>query len=170
MPALFRPLILWLHLLGACIWIGGLGLQVLLLFPALGRRDTTLEHLRFGLSLEALCRRVMWPAVGLVLFTGLVNLLNVWYAVSMLGGSLPPAFLGTLGVKLGLVVCIVLLQAGQQLLLHPRRLRALAPLQTTPAEGAPACHQLQRWACGLSLTALVLASAVLWCAVLLRQG
>ena len=63
----FRVLILWLHLLGAVVWIGGLLFQVLVLGPILQRAPVTAERLRFGLSLEVRFRYILWPAVGLVL-------------------------------------------------------------------------------------------------------
>jgi uncharacterized membrane protein len=161
---------LWLHLLGAFVWIGGLGFQVLVLWPFVARPETTVERLRLSLGLEARFRHIMWPAVGLVLFTGLANLLNAWYATVMLGGSLPATFMWVLGTKLALILGIVLLQAVQQFVIQPRRLAALADLSVTIQTLSPRCRQLQRLALRLSLAALVLASAVLWCAVLLRHG
>lgn len=162
LPGLFRPLILWLHVVGVLLWIGGLSFQALVLFPLLRRPEATAEHLRLGLRLEVRFRRLLWPAVGLVLFTGLVNLLNVWQATVLHGISLPPSFLGILSVKLAGVLGIVGLQAGQQWLVHPRRLAALA-------HGLPA-QQLQEWTWRLSLVGLGLAAMVLGCAVLLRAS
>src|SRR4030095_590070 len=81
MPFPLQALILWLHLLAVMTWIGGLVFQVLVVFPTLAWAAPTGERLRFALSLEARFRVILWPAVGLVLFTGLVNLINISYAV-----------------------------------------------------------------------------------------
>src|SRR5436309_3432930 len=69
MPFLLRALILWLHLLAAITWIGGLVFQMLVVFPTLARAAPTRERMRLALSLEARFRVIMWPAVGVVLFT-----------------------------------------------------------------------------------------------------
>ena len=54
---------------------------------------------------------ILWPAVGLVLFTGLVNLMNVWYATVATAGSISPTFVSLLSVKLGIVIGMIALQA-----------------------------------------------------------
>jgi uncharacterized membrane protein len=112
MPFLLRTLILWLHLLAAMIWIGGLVFQVLVVFPTLAWAAPTGERLRFALSLEARFRVIVWPAVGLVLFTGLVNLMNVWSVTVMTAGNISPTFVPIVSVKLGLVLGMIALQAG----------------------------------------------------------
>ena len=122
----FHALILWLHLLAAIIWLGGLVFQVLVVFPTLARATLTGERLRFALSLEARFRAILWPAVGLALFTGLVNLMNIWYATVITAGSISPTFVALLSVKLGLVVGMIAVQAVQQFLIYPRRVAALS--------------------------------------------
>src|SRR5262249_12980040 len=128
MPLVLRAVILWLHLIAAFTWIGGLLFQVLVVFPVLGRRALTAERLQFSLSLEVRFRALLWPAVGVVLFIGLVNLMHVWRATSVLGGTLPPAFVPILSVKVLLVLGMIVLQAVQQLIVQPRRLTALGAL------------------------------------------
>ena len=67
----------------------------------------------------------MWPAVGIALFTGLVNVMNVWNAACV---RLAPAF------RLPSRRCwpssccwfagMVVLQAGQQFVVYPKRLES----------------------------------------------
>ncbi len=83
----FHAFILWLHLLGAMVWVGGLVFLVLVVGPALKRATSVREYLRLSLNLEGRFRAVMWPAVGVVLLTGLFNVINVLYATSLAGGS-----------------------------------------------------------------------------------
>src|SRR5215475_9388215 len=126
MPFPLHALILWFHLLAAMTWIGGLVFQVLVVFPTLAWAAPTGERLRFALSLEARFRVILWPAVGLLLFTGLVNLINVWYATVVIAGSISPTFVSILSAKLGLVVSMIAVQAVQQLWLYPKRVAALS--------------------------------------------
>src|SRR5262245_6276700 len=122
MPSVLRAVILWLHLLAALTWIGGLLFQAMVVFPALGRGQLTAERLRFSLSLEVRFRAIMWPAIGVLLFTGLVNLMNVWHAAGLVDATLPAAFAPVLSAKLLLVLAMLALQAIQQLIVQPRRL------------------------------------------------
>src|SRR5713101_8707666 len=168
MPFLLRALILWLHLLAAIIWIGGLVFQVLVVFPTLTRVAPTAERVRLALSLEARFRVIVWPAVGMVLFTGLANLMNVWYATVVTAGSISPTFVPVLSVKLAIVLGMIALQAVQQLLIQPRRVAALhgwpAGVQDLPLP----LLKWQRLALLLYSALVGLASGAVFCAVLLR--
>jgi putative copper resistance protein D len=168
MPFPLQALILWLHLLAAMTWIGGLVFQVLVVFPTLARAAPNGERLRFALSLEAHFRMILWPAVALALFTGLVNLMNVWYATVVTAGSISPRFLPLLSVKLGLVVGMIALQAVQQWLIYPRRVAALSRVAAGVQDMPLPFRQWQRLALWLYGALLGLAGGVVWCAVLLR--
>jgi len=169
MPFPLQALILWLHLLAVMTWIGGLMFQVLVVFPTLAWAAPTGERLRFALSLEARFRVLLWPAVGLALFTGLVNLMNVWYATVVTAGSISPTFVPLLRVKLGLVVAMIAVQAVQQLWLYPKRVVALSSV-SADVEGVPlAFRTWQRWAWLLYGALLGLAGGAVFCAVLLRR-
>src|SRR4030095_16989379 len=98
MPFPLQALILWLHLLAVMTWIGGLVFQVLVVFPTLAWAAPTGERLRFALTLEARFRVILWPTVGMVLFTGLVNLMNVWYATVVTAGSISSRFIPLLSL------------------------------------------------------------------------
>ena len=168
MPLILQAVILWLHLLAVIAWMGGLVFQVLVVFPVLGRGALAAERLRFSLGLEARFRTIMWPAVGLGLFTGLVNLMNVWHATSVAEGTLAPMFAPVLSVKLLLVLAMLALQAVQQFLVQPRRLATLGVLSPGGQELPLAFLKWQRLALVLYIVLLGLAVAVVWCAVLLR--
>jgi copper resistance protein D len=168
MPSLLRALILWLHLLAAMTWIGAVVFLVLVVFPTLARSAPTGERLRFALSLEARCRMIVWPAVGLVLFTGLVNLMNVWYVTAVTAGNISSTFVLLVSVKLGLVAGMIALQAIQQLLIYPKRLAVLRGIATGMQDLPLPLRTWQRLALVLYSTLLGLAGGVVWCAVLLR--
>jgi len=167
MPFLFQALILWLHLLAAIIWIGGLVFQVLVVFPTLARAATS-ERIRLALSLEARFRMLVWPAIGLVLFTGLVNLMHVWYATVVTAVSVSPTFIPVLSIKLSLVVGMIALQAVLQLLVQPRRMAALHAWPAGVQDVPPPLRTGQRLALLLYSALVGLAAGVVLCAVLLR--
>lgn len=164
----FRTFILWLHLLAAMTWIGGLIFQLLVVVPTLRKPALTITGLRLQLRLETRFRSVMWPAVGLVLFTGLVNILNVWHALTQAGVSAPPGFMWTLSLKLLLVLGMVVLQAGQQFLTLPRRMAILGSLTSEVQELPPTLYLWQRRAVVLYSATVSLGLVVVLCALLLR--
>jgi copper resistance protein D len=168
MPFPLQALILWLHLLAVITWIGGLVFQVLVVFPTLAWTAPTAERLHFALSLEARFRVILWPAVGLVLFTGLVNLMNVWYATVVTAESISPTFIPLLSVKLGIVVGMIALQAVQQWLIYPRRVAALSSVSASVQDMPLPFRTWQRLALLLYGALLGLAGGAVLCAVLLR--
>lgn len=60
--------VLWLHVVGAVVWVGGLAYQAHVLLPAARRGDV-------GLFAEAArrARPATWTAVGIVVLTGFYN-------------------------------------------------------------------------------------------------
>jgi putative copper export protein len=165
----FHALILWLHLLGAVIWVGGLVFLVLVVGPALKRAASVREYLRLGLNFESRFRAVMWPAVGVVLFTGLFNVINILYATSLSGGRMPPLFVRLLGLKIGLVVIMIILQAIDQLVVRPKRIKGLKIL---PPEATLLPTQLLKWqqvSQRLCVVIMVLAVAVVGLGVTLTR-
>jgi uncharacterized membrane protein len=164
----FRVLILWLHLLAAVIWIGGLFFQLLVVGPTLSRATPVREQVRLGLSLEGHFRAVMWPAVGVVLLTGLYNVMNLLMATAQAGVSLPTAFVRILGIKLLLVGLMIGLQAVQQLVLRPRRIAGLQAVQPEAAVLPASLVTLQRLSQVLYLLSVICAVAIVLLALLLR--
>ena len=165
----FHALIVWLHLLGAVIWIGGLTFLVLVVGPALKRAASVREHLRLGLYLEGRFRMVLWPAVGVVLLTGLYNVMNILYATSLSGGRMPPAFARILALKIGLVVVMIILQGVDQLVVRPKRIAGLKRLAPEAAALPAPLLKWQRLSQQICVVIMVLAVAVVWLGVSLTR-
>lgn len=161
-------LILWLHLLGVVVWIGGLLFHMLVAAPELQRLTPITERLQLTLSLEVRFRRVMWPVLGVVLFTGLVNVMHVFSGTVMVGERLSPGFVRVLSVKLLLVLGMVLLQVVQQFIVQPRRVAWLRRLDPALPEFPGELSKLQRLAYTLSLMTFALGLVVIFMALFLR--
>ena len=165
----FHAFIVWLHLLGVVIWVGGAAFLTLTLTPALQRAASVRESLRLGLYIERRCRAVMWPAVGIVLLTGLFNVMNMLYAASVSGVSLPPAFVRLLALKIGLAGLMVVLQAVEQLVTHRRRIEGLT---TLPRDATALPAPLRRWqrlSQRLGVATMILAAAAIALGVMLSR-
>ena len=164
----FRVLILFLHVLAVLTWVGGLVYQVIVVAPVVGKSIASVAALRVGLGCEARFRAVMWPAVGLALFTGLVNVMNVWNSLRQVGASLPVAFASLLVVKLLLVAGMIVLQAGQQFVVYPKRLGLAAQAGPDTVALPAELATWQRRAFWLHVATVCLAVPAILCALLLR--
>lgn len=157
----------WLHILAAAIWIGGMAALGLLLVPLL-RRDRFQDAARPLLYASALrFRWIGWGTLVLLVITGLVN-------VRMRGvpwsAWIDPSFWATswgttLGAKLLLVIVTLVVSAVHDFHFGPKAIRLM--------QDAPESDRAERmrwWSSWLGRTTLLLSLAVLWFAVLLPRG
>lgn len=157
----------WLHILAAVVWIGGMVFLALVLVPVIRRpeyrdRAASLVHatgLRF--------RSLGWGCLGLLLLSGAFNLayrgfgwVEVWRG-EMFRGSLGR----TLGMKLALVAVILLLSAVHDFKVGPR---ATALWQS--GSGSEEAGRLRRVASWIARLNLLLALIVVALGVLLVRG
>lgn len=164
----FTILILWLHLLGVVIWVGGLVFQLLVLAPVLKPATASVEQLRFAIHLDVRFRYVMWPAVGLVLLTGLYNVMNVLLATTLAGATPVPSFVRLLGVKLLLVSLMIVLQALQRFAVHPRLVTLLRHQLAESTEHPGDRRNILRRSRLLNMLTVALAFAAMLLGLLLR--
>ena len=113
----FHLVVLWLHVLGAIVWVGGLMYQAHVLLPAARRGSAGLfaDAARRG-------RPIAWTAIALVVLTG-------FYNVTRLGPVERVMESGTglvLAVKFILVLAAVALAGQRDFAQLPRLARALA--------------------------------------------
>lgn len=168
MASLWHVSLLWLHLSAAMVWLGGLVFQACVVLPTLRRLEPNHERRRFALSLEVRFRTVMWPAIGVVLFTGLINVLHTWYAMASLGAPVSAAFGWVLGCKMLLISVMLMLQVGQQFVVQPRRLAVLQSASVSGETGSVDGTRLQRLAALLYGIGVLLGLGVMFCGVMLR--
>jgi putative copper export protein len=131
----------WLHVVAASVWVGGLLYASHLVVPALGRGEATaLPLLRRG-------RRVAWGALALLVVTGLDNLRGVG-----LGSR-------WLALKLLLVTVLLMAAAHRDFALLPRAARAIDG-GSEPGSALGALRWFDRILAVLALAVLFLAVGV----------
>jgi putative copper resistance protein D len=163
---MLHTLSIWLHVLSACIWIGGMAALGLLLLPVL-RRDRfadVSDALFYAAALRF--RWIGWGALSVLIVTGLFNVRAQipWSAWGDLG-FWTTAWGAALGWKLALVVLTLVVSAVHDFWMGPR---ALELMKTAPDARAT---EWMRWGSSwLGRLTLVLSLAILWLAVLLPRG
>lgn len=157
----------WLHILAAMIWLGGMIFLVLVLVPVTRRPEYrglagSLIHwtgVRF--------RWVGWICLALLVLSGLLNLAarGVTWADAWSGQLWQTSFGRALGIKLILVAVILILSALHDFAIGPR---ATAAWQANPS--STETLRLRRQATWIGRINLLLALLVLVFAVILVRG
>lgn len=153
--------LVWIHLLAAVLWIGGMSFLSLALVPVL-QQDAFASSCRpFFKAIALRFRRLVWLCILLLLVTGPL-LLGRHVASPLAPMTWPPV----VQTKLTLVLVLLLLTAIHDLLIGPRVGRILS----VPEESRSALDRRlvgsSRWMPRLSL---FLALAILLCAVTLAR-
>lgn len=119
-----RLAILVIHVLAACVWVGGLVVLALVVMPA-ARRLPEDERRKFILFAARRYAAVGWGALTLLVLTGIGNLLTRGYDVATLSGPLWATQWGALlALKLALVVVMALMAWWHERWFGPRALEA----------------------------------------------
>lgn len=157
----------WLHILAAAVWIGGMVFLALVLVPVTRRPEHRAVAASLVRATGARFRWAGWGSLGLLLLTGVVNLAfrgfgwaDVW------SGRLWQGPLGrTLAIKLLLFSAVLLLSGLHDFAIGPR---ATVLWQADP--GAPEVARLRRRAAWLGRLNLILALIVAALGVTLVRG
>lgn len=157
----------WLHILAAVVWIGGMVFLALILVPVIRQPDhqDMSASLMHGTGIRF--RWVGWICLGLLLLSGVFNLIYRGLGWEDLRSSQfwQGSFGHTLGIKLLLVAVIFLLSALHDFILGPR---AIVLWRANPT--SPEALRLRRGAGWLGRLNLLLALIVVALGVILVRG
>lgn len=151
----------WLHLLAAIVWIGGMLFLALVLMPAL--RD--LEDPKLRSQLVSLVgrrfRTVGWIAIGVLITTGILNVMRL--------GVSPLALLDTrfgtiLGLKLALVSVMIVLSGVHDFILGPKL------TSSNPMPGGTGSEGLRRTVVTLARVNLLVGITIVLLGLMLSHG
>lgn len=154
----------WLHVLAATVWIGGMAALGLLFVPLL-RRDRFADVATSMLHESALrFRWIGWGALTLMIATGVIMI--EYRGLPWLTWSFWATNWGvTLAWKLTLVGLVLVVSAVHDFYLGPEAIRLL---RERPE--ADSTERMRAWSSWLGRLTLVLSLAILWLAVLLPRG
>lgn len=110
----------WLHILAAVIWIGGMLFLSLIAVPVLRRIDAPLLRRDLFRAMARRFRRLVWICVAVLVPTGVVNVL--YYGNTTPGSP----YMTVLHIKLGLVAFLILMGLVHDFVIGPRAARAMS--------------------------------------------
>lgn len=156
----------WLHILAAMVWVGGMLFLVLVVVPLLRRGDRA-QGAAFMQVAGLRFRTVGWVCFGILLVTGTWQL---YVRGVRLGHLLDPGFLESsfgraVAWKLVLFAAILTVSAWHDFVVGPR---ATVAVQESP--DSPAAQSLRRQASWLGRANVLLALAIVFVAVILIRG
>ncbi len=157
----------YFHLLAAVVWIGGMVFLALVVVPALRSPEPLAARVEVLHRTGVRFRRIGWIALGVLVATGITNLLLRGLGWSEIFGTAlwESRFGKVLAVKLALVVLILTVSVVHDFSVGPRATRLLRA-DPTSAEAA----RVRRLASMLGRANLLLALVVLLLAVMLVRG
>lgn len=158
---------IWLHILAATVWIGGMAALGLLLVPLLRqeRFEGVATPLLYASALRF--RWIGWGALGVLIATGLVNvrMQGIPWSAWLDLGFWTTAWGAALGGKLVLVLLTLAVSAVHDFHFGPKAVRLM--------EAAPESAEAERmrwWSSWLGRLTLFLSLVILWLAALLPRG
>lgn len=152
----------WLHLLAACLWVGGLLFLSLVASPVLRHRFTAEERSELLGQIGRKFRPYAWVAIALLAVTGLRRAQLAFGGLPELWEGLSTTPYGqVLRAKLLLVAVIVVLQLLHDFVLGPR----LAGMRR---ERSPGLARARAATIGLAIGTVILSLVVLALAARLR--
>jgi len=110
----------WLHILAAVIWVGGMLFLSLIAVPVLRHVDSPLLRTDLFRAMARRFRRLVWICIAVLIPTGIVNVL---YYGNRAAGS---PYMTVLHIKLGLVVFLVIMGLFHDFVIGPRAARAMS--------------------------------------------
>nr|MBI3613250.1 CopD family protein [Nitrospirota bacterium] len=153
--------LVWIHLLAAVLWIGGMLFLSLTLVPVLQQDAFASSRRPLFKAIALRFRRLVWPCILLLLVTG--PLLLGRHGASLLA---PMTWPPVVQAKLALVFLLLLLTVIHDLFLGPRVGRILGIPEESRSSRDRCLVDSSRWVPRLSL---LLALGILFCAVMLAR-
>lgn len=167
MPEFVSLLSIWLHILAATVWIGGMAALGLLLVPLL--RQERFEEVATPLLYQSALRFrwIGWGALGVLIVTGLYNVRaqGIPWSAWLELGFWTTAWGQALGGKLILVVVTLAVSAVHDFHFGPKAVRLMEA-----APESPEAERMRWWSSWLGRLTLLLSLAILWFAILLPRG
>ena len=165
---IFSLFVLWLHVIAAVTWVGGNLILAMVIVPHFRQHLPPVQRIQLLTQIGKRFEPVVWGCVGILFFTGIVN---IFYAVDITSSvAVSSAFWRTLLIKIGLFFVLVILTALHGMVFGPRLSAAIEELDPTLEELPPEVKPLRAQLSVISSLMGVVSLLILLAAVALRMG
>lgn len=167
--SVLSSVILFIHIMSAMVWLGGMVFVSFALAPALGALGEPRVSSRVLSLTVRRFRRLVWVAIPLLVITGVMNVLghNVTMGSIVSGTVFTTLFGKALALKLLLVLMMLVLTLYHEFIIGPRSARLGAEAQDSP-ELMDSLVRMRVKVTRIARVNLALGVLVVACAVMLR--
>ncbi len=157
----------WLHILAAVVWLGGIFFLVLVLVPVMRKEPDERRKALFLYAVGEQFRRISWTALGLIFVSGIFNLAYRGFGLSdVWNGRLWQGPFGrAFAVKFTLFILVIILSALHDFVIGPKSTRLW---EERPDD--PRVLRLRRQAGWIGRITMVLALLIVLMAVMMVRG
>ncbi len=165
---IFWLLVRWIHVIAAVTWIGGNLILAMVIVPHFRQNLPPVQRIQLLTQIGKRFEPVVWGCVGVLFFTGIVNIFD---AIGITSASpIPVPFMRTLLIKLGLFFVLVILTAFHGIVFGPRLSAAIEGLDPNLEELPPEVKKIRAPMSIISSLMGVVSLLILLAAVALRMG
>lgn len=158
----------WLHVVAAVVWIGGNMILAMVIVPHFRQNLPPVQRILLLTQIGKRFEPIVWGCIGILFFTGIVNLLEVLDLTSL--APVSNAFMRTFMIKIGLFFVLIILTVLHSMIFAPRLAAAVEnldpSLEDLPSEVKPLRSQMSI----ISSLMGVISLLILLAAVALRMG
>ena len=158
----------WIHVIAAVTWVGGNLILAMVIVPHFRQSLPPVQRIKLLTQIGKRFEPVVWGCVGVLFFTGIVN---IFFAIDITSSSLiSDAFMRTLLIKIGLFFVLIILTVLHSMIFAPRLAAAIEALDPTLEELPPEVKPLRSQMSIVSSLMGVVSLLILLAAVALRMG
>ena len=170
MPDLIILLIRWIHIIAAVIWIGGNLVLAMVIVPYFHQNLPPVQRIKLLTQIGKRFEPIVWGCVGVLFFTGIVNIFNAIGFDASTSSELVSAFMRTLFIKLMLFVVLLILTALHSFVFGPKLASAIENLDDSLDELPPDVTPIRKQMSIVSSLMGVVSLLILLAAVALGMG
>lgn len=170
MHEILNLLLRWIHVIAAVVWIGGNLVLAIVIVPFFRQNLPSVQRIRLLTQIGKRFEPVVWGCVGILFFTGLINVFNAIGITVTAESAISTAFMRTLFIKLMLFVILVILTTLHSFVFGPKLATAIETLDDSLEELPPDVEPIRKQMAIVSSLMGVVSILILLAAVALGMG
>ena len=170
MHEILNLLLRWIHVIAAVVWIGGNLILATVIVPYFRQNLPPVQRIKLLTQIGKRFEPIVWGCVGILFFTGLINVFNAIDFSATAESAISTAFMRTLFIKLILFVILVVLTTLHSFVFGPKLATAIETLDESLEELPDGVKSIRKQMSIVSSLMGVVSVLILLAAVALGMG